>query len=728
MNGSSPESERFRRFPLTWAILGAVFTRIPLFSLAKTLADRKFAAVLQLTAGEISKPKKATSSDESADVEMTDAPAVDNQTGSRKRKRSRTSAFDLDSLKALQACLQSAEALFGALSVLLSRLDSDDTERKTSERIGAEHIRSLFCSTASESAERLAPLLALCELAIDGQEGELENQEFWIDTVTSIWNLHLQGPEDASQFATHLSRTGCLIAGKLADIPHAHHVAIPTAVREAWLRDIRRLLTSNVILPARNAFINESGQQVLDIVIAMSERDIAIASPILWDLTLKAPRAIGETGQKQEAEKWVHHVFDLLDEPLRARPRDSSTEAVSLMLDMAIQRGVSPSLDSLRKACRYYAILEKSTVWSVVSRITECDADTFLVGQGASSLAETVFARAGEVDSGDASTYESVLQSMIFLVKGSAKSRDLAALFRQWFESLRATIAGSISGASGKAVWFDQRLGQTVADLIQSSMTTRQLLALIDWLKSHDSQDAAQNIAQIIILDAISGGISQEEYVDALQTAVFDYVFALDLPSHSPAAVSRARWNIATQVLRWSTVEQSGRIWGQIKSELGEVLLRTETPADSVFLGALRCCFAAWLSQHPDGPFESDSREIAGKAFERWVAEVGSDMSAMRNVLVNLDVSQIPRDATSPTSGVVHDLTRFTSYVLNAPCVTRTSLTLWQVARAEVLGESWYGTSFAAEHHERTRERGSGRPNSPAGFYWDCERRKQCQH
>ncbi|KAG7151569.1 hypothetical protein HYQ46_012645 [Verticillium longisporum] len=89
-NNDAPDT--LRRFPLTWRILGCTFQRIPLFSLAKSLADRKFMAILQQTLKSISKP-------------VTPKDAVP-ATLSKKRKRTPEVTFNLEALKTRDGCIK----------------------------------------------------------------------------------------------------------------------------------------------------------------------------------------------------------------------------------------------------------------------------------------------------------------------------------------------------------------------------------------------------------------------------------------------------------------------------------------------------------------------------------------------------------------------------------------------------------------------------------------------
>ncbi|CRJ91499.1 hypothetical protein BN1708_009339 [Verticillium longisporum] len=97
MKTNNDAADTLRRFPLTWRILGCTFQRIPLFSLAKSLADRKFMAILQQTLKSISKP-------------VTPKDAVP-ATLSKKRKRTPEVTFNLEALKTRDGCITPIRAV-----------------------------------------------------------------------------------------------------------------------------------------------------------------------------------------------------------------------------------------------------------------------------------------------------------------------------------------------------------------------------------------------------------------------------------------------------------------------------------------------------------------------------------------------------------------------------------------------------------------------------------------
>ncbi|KAG7118916.1 hypothetical protein HYQ45_018991 [Verticillium longisporum] len=203
MKTNNDAADTLRRFPLTWRILGCTFQRIPLFSLAKSLADRKFMAILQQTLKSISKP-------------VTPKDAVP-ATLSKKRKRTLEVTFDLEALKTRDGCISTGDAVLGALRILLARVDGA-AHTSQNERMGAEHIKGLFSQPASDVVTYLAPILSLCEYSATSDLSCAETQENWIHTLSAIWNLRLHGQTDSLEVALYLSRSAFGLLGKLTGL------------------------------------------------------------------------------------------------------------------------------------------------------------------------------------------------------------------------------------------------------------------------------------------------------------------------------------------------------------------------------------------------------------------------------------------------------------------------------------------------------------------------------
>src|SRR3569833_1167034 len=608
MNNTSEEAEMLRRWPLSWNIMACVFQRIPLSSLAKILADRRFIAVLQQTAKDLAKPPSGnqTRNEELSDTEMVDADIQ------RKRKRREQPQFDLGMLREPQSCLQSAEPLCNALRLLLGRVEATVPGRLPNDRIGAEHIKSLFCTSSSEAMELLVPLLRVCNQATTATEDrDLENQDKWISTFLSIWNLHLQGPSDAFDVATHLSPFACVILERLSGGPDPWHGPLSSTTAKTWIGDLEQFITSNLVLPARSAFLNRKDTQILFAAIGINSNNSRARSIVFFRAALQAGLPIGDATAKTDNEEWIQTVFEMAEKPLRSLPPSERNQSVAEFLRLAAQNKISPSLASLRTVCRKYALDDGTVDWHLKSSAAQCDADTFLLSEG-KDLLHDVLQRIPSASTSD-DDYTSAVAFLISLAKGFAKGRDFAGFLKKWFEALSRCDGALVNEGTDGMVWLDLDIRRSVAELLQPSRSVQQLLVFLDWAESQAGTTV--DIARLVVIDAIANGVNLEEYEDALGTQLFDHLPPISSDSSLPSSIRCLRWRITSNTILWTGLEDRRRIWNSIKGPLSDVLSHPKFTNVQTF-EAFQCAVIAALSVGLDKN-QMDTRKLTKTCFLR---------------------------------------------------------------------------------------------------------------
>ncbi|KAK3692668.1 Urb2/Npa2 family-domain-containing protein [Podospora appendiculata] len=623
MTGTSPAAERVRRYAPAWNIMGAVFALIPLFSLAKSLADRRFVSILQQTLKDVSKPQKQATQTQPAadsDVEMADASSPGTPTNSRKRKRSTPATFDPAMQRQAAGCLEAGEAVLEALRILLSRCDLSPADGPPNNRMGAEHIKSLFSSSAAEVMETLVPLLTLCGVAADHTEpGSSKGQSSWMETFNALWDLHLQSASDASDVAVNLSGLGMSLLGKLTGVPRQRALAIDAPVQERWARGLRRFLARNMILPSRSAYLNnKKSMQVIQVVVEMSAVSAATTYPVLFDLVSKSPRVFGDKNTKKDYENWVQDIFDLVLGSLKTCNREQSLPAVVAIMDMAAERETHLSTASLQSICKDYAIREDTFEWKLLLSLVKLKPDVFLMPGGEQFL-DHVLRRTRESETMTDQDFDTALQFVVLLAEGYANARDLSSFFKTWLSNL----AVAEHAIKLERLWSQRELVTAVARLLEGCLNTNQLVEILDWFASRT--EPAECLARIHILGAISLGISQEEFVDAANIKTFDVAFLEKFSEKEPSAVSVSRWTIAEKSLSRGTLEEAGRIWSQVKPDLKQILKKASVHGEPTF-AAFKSCVAAWIANHPGGADEEDAAAMACSFIDR-VEESGEPMA-----------------------------------------------------------------------------------------------------
>jgi len=619
MTGTAANAERIRRYPRVWDILGAVFALIPLFSLAKSLADRRFVAILQQTLKDIATPQKdggavtdgAQKNRADSDVDMADAPPLEAPANPRKRKRTEPASFDAAIQRQAPGCLQTAHAVFEAIRILLARCEIKSLDGPATNRMGAEHVKSLFSSPAAETMPIMAPWLTVCSLAVDSPKSPGDGEQAsWISTFAALWELHLQSAADASEVATHLSGTATRLLGKLTGIPQRIPLDIEPTVQDRWAQDLRRFLTRNLVLPARAAFLTAESRGVVQLAVDMSAPSAQITFPVLFDLVSRSLPGAGSATSRKDYDTWVQTVFDAIMHASKNVNPNNRSVAMRAVMEMAAERGSALSAASLRAVCKDYALQEDAYDWSLLLSLVKLNPDVFLISEDGKQLLEQVLDKTTQPDSLNEQDSERAAKFIVLLAGGYAQARDLSSFVKVWLTH----VAPAKPKAGLQPLWAQKELSDTVGKLVQTSLNTNQLVEVLDWLSSRT--EATQSMARIYILDSISSGISQEESIDAANIKTFDGAFLEKFSKKELPVISACRWTVASKAISRATLEEAGRIWSQIKSDIKSILRKSPIDREDTF-AAFRCCAAAWLANHPGAADEDDAAALLCAFVER---------------------------------------------------------------------------------------------------------------
>ncbi|CAN8096900.1 unnamed protein product [Discula destructiva] len=597
MNGTAEAAEKFRRYSMSWNVMACVFTRIPLISLAKSLADRRFIPILQQTLKELSKPANPSS-----DVEMADAGSTGPGKSSKKRKRSAAASFDVNALRSPHGSLETANSLFCALKALLARLDPLEADAPSNVLMGAEHVKSLFYSPAKEAVELLRPILTIYDLALQEQEGEpFEDQASWASVLTSLWNLHLQSSGDAAEVAVSLYPTGCIV---LAKMDRSKDLTLDPHVKAMWTRHLRRFFIKAMILPARAAFLNRKDIGIIKSAVDVTDFMPTASNPLLFSLAVKAPHSTEDAGARKNHEDWTQRVFDVIEEPMREADPVKRNQAMKVVLDTALDSTCSVALGRLRMVCKTYRNLSDKMDLDIVTRVANLDVDAFLISNEGHGLLDDVLQQVTDLSNAELQGLAEgqPVDLIVSLAKGFAKGRDLPGFIKKWFVALTECLKKGADYSAIAEMWSCTAVTETVSSLLQASVNTRQLLTLLEWL---DSQEATSKAgALLVILDAASQGITDEDFIDAANLRIYEMISGLKLKSLEDSA--RARWwHIVESVVSHSTLDQSTSLWTKVEPDLKKVLKKGD-PNDATTSAAFNCSTRFWLANYQGGSHETE--------------------------------------------------------------------------------------------------------------------------
>ncbi len=132
------------------------------------------------------------------------------------------------------------------------------------------------------------------------------------------------------------------------------------------------------------------------------------------------------------------------------------------------------------------------------------------------------------------------------------RARQLTSFIHHWyeqlaaFENLRKSIPPDIKHFSA---WEDEALRTKLEDLLEASLTTQQIVEVLDWLekKAGDCEGAA-----IFVAESIAGSIKQEETIATL--AARSYMFVTDVGDYFnlEERYRSRRWRLTSYLLMWS--------------------------------------------------------------------------------------------------------------------------------------------------------------------------------
>ncbi|ETS75517.1 hypothetical protein PFICI_12461 [Pestalotiopsis fici W106-1] len=595
MDGNTDIAEQIRRYPLTWTTIGCLFERISLFSLSRIFLERKFVIVLQQSAKDISNPA---------------ADDASKATKPKKRKRDQPITFDIDSLRAPETLISSASELFGALGMLLRRVDATSIQDSEDIRIGAEHVKSLFRMPVEDVKDLIAPLVWICarSMSLLPLHGGLhEQQEQWPKILIALWNLHLGSMEDARIFATHLYYPCCTIIDQLSS---GNQVQGHLDRKQSWKRQFEQFILKNLINPARNSFANGLGLGLLDIANATASKEPALCIRVLWRLAAQKQHDVDDPTSKRARQAWAQAVFKLL---LAFAEEHKVAESVTAkLLSEARFYGCSPELETLTYLTKSYCFQSSETDWDVLADVISCDADVFLLNE---ELLNTLLGRITSSTKGDKLDLQIIVENVVnSLMEAFAKARDLTGFTKRWHAELCQMLDQKTSLES--TPWIDRRICERFAGLMQGALSTQQASALVDWLQMQDDKGA-----HLVILDAIGQGAKDEAYISALSSKLLNTVLQKVDTAGRPPFLLSIKWRITKTTASWVSAAETHTIWKHTKTTMSKVL-SSQPLSETATFEAFDCCSQLCSVNYPMGQDLSDAVTMASAFLKRIIAEV----------------------------------------------------------------------------------------------------------
>ncbi|EFY86766.1 hypothetical protein MAC_07170 [Metarhizium acridum CQMa 102] len=599
MNGTSEAAETLRRYPLTWTILDCVFQRIPLFSLAKSLADRKFMAVLQQTLKDVSKPVGSTE-----------------ETPPTKRKRSTHIAYSVDALRSINGCLETAQILFIAVKSLLNRLDNT-LERFSRDKIGAEHIKSLFCTSAADATAIVAPAFKVCENLLSSDLcDQIKGCDDWIQTIASVWDLHLQGTDDVLNVAMYLFRPASVILANIGSFSSSANCAqVRDNLKERWSSDMRTFMRRNFALPARGAFINHRTLEAFTTALQVCQGTVHLAAPALYFIASSTYKDVADSGLRKDNVAWIKETFQTVE--LEITKRQDRNIIMESILEQALRNSAPVGVDDLRRVCRDYALQDDSTRWSLVSKIAQCETDVFQISDDGIELRKEICDRIIKEDKDE--TNKTAIVEVIGAIKdGFRTHRDLPSFLRLWFQQLSNAERQNFHADSAWITFLHERSQKdSLTSIIEAEMPPQRLSEVVAWVKENSSKSNAQ--ATVLFASTVAQALHNEQYVDAIGRQLFDLVDGLK----ASTSLTALRWRVVSMTVSCVAPDERQGIWAAVRKRLTKALGKSPILSAEAY-EASRCCYKIWDSVSPDGPWIEEPAGLAEAFTKRLAVEMSS--------------------------------------------------------------------------------------------------------
>jgi nucleolar pre-ribosomal-associated protein 2 len=228
------------------------------------------------------------------------------------------------------------------------------------------------------------------------------------------------------------------------------------------------------------------------------------------------------------------------------------------------------------------------------------------------------------VSGAEKTEHEAVVDGIIIpLMEAFSTARDLMSFAKRWHRELSHFFKLPSAATLKYHVWFDPKIRQHFGQLLQAAVSVKQLLSLLDWLEQQDLTDGAH----LVILDAICGGITEEEFISNVGLRLFDAAFQ-STPSSSLSELLALRWRIVGSTSTWISSDEIHHILENTKSSLSEVL-QTGDLSDDATYEAFSCCTELSLAAFPNSKDMSDLSNLTSSFLQRLTALVEADNSVM---------------------------------------------------------------------------------------------------
>jgi nucleolar pre-ribosomal-associated protein 2 len=626
-----------RKSSLSWKLLGYLIRVIPATNTAGILAEKKFMLILNKT---LEEAKQAAT----VDITSENLATKEEKSSKASKKRKRSGDFVADSSSGGNLDLLVAISTVIEHMVKTTKSNTDVSSLLRSGAFSSEYMKTVLRTTGEEAAAILGLWLSLSDGALSSNFMDDAMTMTWLSPFIEVWELRFPGTEDAVKFSLHCSEYLLPLLQK--GMAGKNKALI-------WRPELEQLAARNIIIPAKIAASESAESNLLSSLTRLSVITDPANAPLLFDISILSLQP--QARKRPQDEKWLQSIFSTLKEAMPSHRQEDNVNAVQAMLNSAIKYKIGFELSLLRSIAMEYAISDDVTNWKLLSTLINLDSNVFLMPNQEMDLLTEILPRitAACAESSWQVLYDEVVFNIVVPLMGEfAKARDLSGFIRHWFTQLvmfeRLQPETNFSQVRRFSVWEDDALQDELAKLLESSLTIRQILSLLEWLSEEVKEHPN---AVCVILEALCLSIRSYEVIDAVGVLPYNIMFE---KGTSQKLIQRYRWRswrLLSRIISWNGTEQLesiSQLWANNIQPYDSfsVHLLTSDSNDLEELEVVRCGCVAWKFARKGSPMEVLARACMVDLL-KWIAQrvklfssdlqrqlkVGNEVSGLENTL-----------------------------------------------------------------------------------------------
>lgn len=617
-----------RQSPSAWWLFCHLLQSIPLPVAARLLIERKFTTILRQT---LEEAQKAVTESNNTKIgsERASSPAEESSKPSKKRKRSP----ELVTKSEGAGLLDLLDAIYTTLEFIArsTKAIAATSEEGRDAAFSSEYMKTTIKTSAQESATILG---LWCSLSMELLKSRAEFVErSWLSPFVEIWDVRVTEGSDPTLFSRHA----------LIPLMSLLRATKETSQYMEWTAQLEQLVARNAIIPAKTAKLDEPTSVLLATLANNPVISSTANAPVFFDIAIRSIVTHGTQRRRPQDDDWLQHVFATLRDAFLPNRTVQNSEALCAMLQSAKKYKADLNLTTLRSITSNFALPQDHDDWNLVAKLIALDANVFLIPDNDTDLMTELLTRITKAciqkDWADLAD-KVVLDVVVPLMKEFAKARDLSGFIRHWYAQLvefeRLRQEAMLFSMDVFGAWENEALQAELSKLLEPSLTIQQISQILDWLSIRTSENPN---AVCVILEAISGSISREETVDAINTRIYHIMFDNEVSEKLDARCKWRSWRVLSHTFHWIMspgLDELSALWGpgtgnrtkrfdalgnQVLSK-GLLEMYGGNTVSLESLEMLRCVCASWNAADKGSKLANLSKHLLLNFLERLAREL----------------------------------------------------------------------------------------------------------